>query len=311
MTVVAGTPGGTGLGADPGSNGDVAEIARAGEPDRHLAALLAPEPERAALLALAALAAELAQIPHRAVREPFMGEIRLQWWREALELPPGESAGHRVADAVRQAARTCRLPAALLDGMIEARARELLAAPFDDEAQLRGFLWRTEGALFALACHVMDRSRPEDAGGSERQGAGDEVAAASAAAGRAYGLARLLLGLPRSLALGRVPLARDRLAQAGLTVPELLAGASGEKVEALMQDCHAQILGNLAEARRLALRLPRRQRVAFLPLALVASYVRVLQRQLRRGGGALREEASILPLTRVTRVAAAHVLGRW
>jgi phytoene synthase len=279
---------------------EVAAIARAGEPDRYLAALLAPEPQREALLALAALAAELARIPHRAVREPFMGEIRLQWWRTALGVGEADggadSGGHAVAEAVRSAVRSYNPPAALLDDMLDARALELRAAPFEDDAALGGFLDKTEGALFALACRVVGVSTTP------------QIEAACRAAGRAYGLARLLLRLPRTLALGRVPLAQTQIAAAGLSPHELLAGTdTGAAAEALMDACFAQIRGNLAEASRLVRDLPRRERVAFLPLALVRPYLRVLERQ---GGGALREEVQIVPLARVWAVAAAHMLGR-
>jgi phytoene synthase len=274
---------------------EVVAIARAGEPDRYLAALLAPAPEREALLALAAFAAELARIPQRVVREPVMGEIRLEWWRTALTSPEGDSAGHSVADAMRLAIRRHRLPAHLLDDMIEARALELCAAPFADEAAVQDFLWRTEGALFALAARVLGLAT------------GKAAEDACRAAGHAYGLARLLLGLPRSLSLGRVPLAASQMAAAGLSAHELLGGAGDAQVEALMQAHFAQIRGSLAEARRHVGRLPQRARVVFLPLALVEPYVRRLERM---GGEALRAEAEVVPLTRVWRIAGAHLLGR-
>ena len=281
-------------------------IARAGEPDRYLAALLAPEPQRQALLALAAFAAELARVPHRAVREPFMGEIRLEWWRTALGIgnarsdsggeSHGEGGGHVVAEAMRTAMRSYNLSAVLIDDMIEARALELRPAPFQDRAALNDFLDKTEGILFALACRVIGL------------GPAPEVEAACAAAGRAYGLARLMLRLPRTLGLGRVPLAQTEIAAAGLSSHELLAGTDvGAAGQALLQVHTAQIRGSLAEARRLVHGLRRRKRVAFLPLALVRPYLRVLERQ---GCGALREEARIVPLTRVWAVAAAHIFGR-
>jgi phytoene synthase len=278
---------------------EVAAIARGGEPDRYLAALLTPPAQREALLALAAFAAELARIPHRAVHEPFMGEIRLQWWRTALGLGEGEgeieSGGHAVVAAVRAAARSLDLPAALLAGMIDARSLELLSSPFQDDAALHDFLDKTEGALFALGSHVVGLGESGD------------VAAACTAAGRAYGLARLLMGLPRTLSLGRIPLAQTRIAAEGLTGPDLLAGAGGDWVVALMQAHFAQIRGSLAEARRLVRGWPRAHRIPFLPLALVPAYVRVLE---RRGGAALREEAEVVPLTRVWKVATAHLGGR-
>jgi phytoene synthase len=271
----------------------VAETARTGEPDRYLAALLAPVPEREALLALAAFGAELARIPLRVVIEPIMGEIRLEWWRNAVAAPEGQSAGHRVADAMRAGIRRYALPPALLDGLIDARAEELAATPFADDAAVDAFLWRTEGVAFALAGRVM--------------GLGPEGEDACRAAGRAYGLARQLLALPRSLSLGRVPLAHAQVAAAGLTEHEMLAGTAGPNAQALIQVHLAQIRASLAEARGHVRALPRHARLVFLPLALVPSYVRSLE---RRGGEALRAESQILPLTRVLRIASAHALGR-
>jgi phytoene synthase len=191
------------------------------------------------------------------------------------------------------------LPAALIDAMIDGRARELLPAPFEDAAALGDFLWRTEGVPFALACRV--------AGLETSHGAGADIDAACAAAGRAYGMARLLRGLPRSLSLGRIPLAQAEIASAGLTPEELLAGEGGAKADALLQAYLAQIRGSLGEAHAFMRRLPRRSRLPFLPLALVGPYVRELE---RRGGAALREEIEIVPLTRVWRIATAHLFGR-
>lgn len=274
----------------------VVAAARAGEPDRYLAALLAPASERAALLALAAFAAELGRIPRLVVREPLMGEVRLQWWRDAvLGLAEDRHAGHSVADAVRHARRCYDLPAPPLDGMIDGRAMRLTGGPFEDERALQDFLWQTEGALFAMAARVVGLPP------------GADLDTACRASGHAYGLARLLFELPRSLAHGHIPLAQAHIAQAGLTAEELLAGAGGAKVAAVLGTCHAQIRASLGNARRFAQQLPRGARIAFLPLALVEPYVRALE---RAGGRSLREEARIVPLTRVLRIAAAYLFGR-
>jgi phytoene synthase len=274
----------------------VAEAARAGEPDRYLAALLAPPPEREALLALAAYAAELARIPLLVVREPMMGAIRLQWWRDALALAEGERAGHAVADAVRRAARRYGLDAPLLETPIDARALELGGGPFAGERELGDFLRGTEGTLFALAARVLGHL-PADAG----------LEAACGAAGQAYGMARLLFSLPHSLAQGRLPIPQADMTRAGVSAHALLAGTAGPETGRLLAGYRLQIRNSLVSARRLAARLPRRTRIAFLPLALVGPYVRAQERAGRRS---LREEPSIAPLTRVTRIAAAHVLGR-
>lgn len=276
-------------------NSSLTAIAKDGEPDRYLAALLSPPAQREALLALAALSTELSRIPLRIVHEPAMGEIRLQWWRDALVLPPELRTGHPVADAVRKAAQDHQLPADLLEALIDARSLLLHdPSPLTDEA-LRNLLWKTEGALFALGAHVVGLP------------ASSRLHTSCAAAGQAYGLARLLLDLPRMLAAGRVPLAKAQLDSAGLSAEDLLANASDSKIETLLGVCSAQIRRNLDVARQFAATLPRAARVAFLPLALVEPYLRVLERS---GGALLREETRVAPLTLVCRIAAAHLFGR-
>ncbi|MEQ9315034.1 MAG: squalene/phytoene synthase family protein [Henriciella sp.] len=57
---------------------------RKGDEDRWLSSRYAPKPERRALIALYALAYELARV-RLIVTEPGLGAIRFQWWRDALE----------------------------------------------------------------------------------------------------------------------------------------------------------------------------------------------------------------------------------
>ncbi|HSF02040.1 MAG TPA: squalene/phytoene synthase family protein, partial [Solirubrobacterales bacterium] len=94
----------------------VRATARAHERDRYLAALLARGQPRDDLLALVAFAAEIGRIGSL-VSEPAMGEIRLQWWRDALRNPdPATKSGHPVADLTRAAVRRHGLPPGLLIG---------------------------------------------------------------------------------------------------------------------------------------------------------------------------------------------------
>jgi phytoene synthase len=273
----------------------LAASARASEPDRYLAALLAPVPARPGLLALAAFSAEIANVPRLVRREPAMGEIRLQWWRDALELPRAERTGNPVADAVRTAMVVHALPADLLRGPIEARAGDLRADAVADDAALRQYLWKTEGALFALAGRVLVAD------------VGPGLDAAAAASGQAYGLARLLLRLPGTLARGRIPLPRTRLAAAKVAPDELLRGAGAESLVGLLAALRAEARASLVAARQHVAQLPKGVRPAFLPLALVESYLRALDRQR---GNPLRQEAGIAPITRMAKIAIGHWLGR-
>ena len=70
------------------------------DPDRYYATLVIPEKHRPAVTALYAFAADVASVRER-VSEPAPGEIRLQWWSDALE---GQGHGNvrqnPVADAL-------------------------------------------------------------------------------------------------------------------------------------------------------------------------------------------------------------------
>ena len=274
----------------------IAASARAGEPDRYLAALLAPPSARPHLLALAAFLSELARVPARVRREPAMGQIRLQWWRDAIAAPEGARTGNPVADALRATIRACHLPAAMLVEAIDARELDLAPHGLADEAGLAAYLWRSEGAPFALAAGMLSRGAETDSRPAAEAGA------------QAYGLARLLMGLPNALARGRVPLPQSRLDAYHVSSAELLSGADGGKVATLLVNLCEEAREALARSRNEVANLPRATRPAFLPLALVGTYLRALE------GGAqsiLRSPPQVTPLKRVARIAMAHWFGRF
>ena len=62
----------------------LAASVRAADPDRYFSALFAPAALRPQLLVLYAFNAELARVAET-VREPMLGAIRLEWWRETAE----------------------------------------------------------------------------------------------------------------------------------------------------------------------------------------------------------------------------------
>jgi phytoene synthase len=177
------------------------------------------------------LSSELARIPFAVSREPAMGAIRLQWWRDALEMPSQLSTGSEIADAVRTVARTFSLDGQLLSGMVDGRNASLDPEPFSGDAELRAFLWETEGAQFAMASQILGGGQAEP-----------DLHPAHVAAGQAYGLARMLLDLPRNLSLGRVPLASADLDAADLSAQDLRAGAQPQAIRRLLRLCRADMV---------------------------------------------------------------------
>jgi len=262
----------------------VRKAARSSEPDRYLAALLAPRAACADLIALAAFLGDIARIP-LAVSEPMMGEIRLQWWRDALvTLRNGTATGNPIADAVGTTIRAHALPEALFLHIIDARSRDL-----DPQARLSRvgadtYFNDTEGAAFQLAALVLGINGQR------------EVPELMSAAGQAYGRIRLLRSLPRALAKGRVPAPLEGV----LSAPEddWITGTLP------MRD---SVKKWLEKARQLARTAPPAVLPAILPLALVEPYLAALERQ---GPNMVRQTADISPLTRVWRLWRANTLGR-
>ena len=62
---------------------------------------------------------EIARIPD-AVSEPLAGEVRLQWWSEAIDdQRPEEMRGHPIATALAEVIDRYRLPRRLFDDLID------------------------------------------------------------------------------------------------------------------------------------------------------------------------------------------------
>jgi phytoene synthase len=262
----------------------VRTAARSTELDRYLAALLAPRAACADLMALAAFQGEIASIPIM-VSEPMIGEIRLQWWREALaNQGDGTLTGNPIADAVGTVMRARSLPEELFLNIIDARLCELDPHALFVDRAVDTYFDGAEGAAFQLAAHVL--------GISGQPG----VSELMYAAGQAYGRVRLLRILPHVHAKGPVPGPLDGA-----------ISSSDNEWAAGVAPMRSSIISWLVEARRLSLSAPKAVLPAILPLALVEPYLAALERQaLNSVGGA----AAILPVTRVWRLWWASALGR-
>lgn len=142
------------------------DLIRRNDEDLWLSWRYADPSDAPALAALFALHIEVRRVP-LAVSEPPLGEIRLQWWREALEeaaQPPGvqPQKAVRAHPVVAALHATGALAApdvrAHVEAAINARARDLYGDPFENAAELTAHLMAAEGglALAALGSDVAD-----------------------------------------------------------------------------------------------------------------------------------------------------------
>ena len=271
----------------------ISDRVKAGDQDRYWAALLAPEAVRGDLLALYAFHLEIAQIPEQ-VSEAQLGEIRLEWWREALNTAlAGGGGDHPVLKPLAAAAAAHGLSPTLLEGMIGARSFDLAREPMPDYAALRRYLLATAGALFRLGAQITNAPR--------------EALDASEHAAIAYGLTGLMRALPYHAAEGRIYLPAELLAKHGLHPQIVLDGEDNQDLRAALRDLRSQAFEALDAARQGLRAVPARALAPFLPLALVTPYLKALSAP---GHHPLRDIAQLNPLIRYGLIWRAHLRGR-
>jgi 15-cis-phytoene synthase len=250
---------------------------RESDRDRWLACLFAPEAAQPHLFALYAFNAEVARIRDH-VSQPILGEMRLQWWIDALDSldggePRGDLRAHPVADALLATIESRGLPRQLLLDALEARRFDLYEDPAADMAFLDRYCDETCSALFALAARIVGA---DPAGNATAE---DSLSLAAQHGGRAYAIVGLLRALPWHVAQRRCYLPEDVLARHGLTPRAVFARGDNSAVAAVLAEMRALARDNLAKAKQGVSSLPESDREAFRLLALPELYLRAMERR--------------------------------
>ncbi len=132
-----------------------AALVRDADRDRYLAALFAPAEHRDGLFALYAYDAAIRHV-RAAVSEPMPGEIRLQWWREAIEgQRDGEAAAHPVAAALLATMRRYKLAADRISAVADAHTADLYDDPLRTLDDLDNYAVLTRSAVYAIAADIL------------------------------------------------------------------------------------------------------------------------------------------------------------
>lgn len=240
----------------------LAQLARACDRDRFLAALFAPEGRREALFALIAFNGEIARV-RETVKEPMLGLVRLQWWRDALAAArAGTPPRHPVVEALAEVFAAHDVPDAPFHRLLDARAFDLESEPPEDMSALAAYAEATSSALVELMLHVLGTP---------------EAMAAGRPLGIAYALSGLMRAVPHDANLGKIFLPRAALRAAGI---------SGDPFAMRNRAALANIIGGvcaeartyLDEARRIG--APR----AALPALLHGRLAAADMKRLARGG---------------------------
>jgi len=274
----------------------VGPLVRQHDPDRYRAALFAPRARREGLFALYAFNYEVARV-RESVRQPMLGQIRLQWWREVVATafagaPPRQ---HVVAVPLAAAIGNYPLSRAHFDRLIDARERDLADEPPASLAALEAYAEDTAATLLYLSLEVL----------------GVRDAAAEAVArqiGIGYALLGLLRAVPFHARAGRRYIPDEVAAAAGL---DDRAYGGARPVAALCKAAETiaeAAAGHLQAARAHRAGVPRAALPALLP-AVIAE--RALAR-LRRAAWNPYEPSVAAPDPLLTwRLLRAALRGRW
>ena len=166
-----------------------AALVERSDPDRFRATMAAPVAARRVLFPIYAFNVEVTRAPW-VTQEEMIAEMRLQWWRDALEeiCAGGAVRKHEVVDALAdildpEAAKT-------LDDLVAARRWDVYKDAFEDRTHLDEYIDATSGALMWTAARLL----------------GDTNETGVRAFGYGVGVANLLRAIPDLEDRGRKPL---------------------------------------------------------------------------------------------------------
>ncbi|SDC10837.1 squalene/phytoene synthase family protein [Ruegeria marina] len=248
-----------------------AALVQRADPDRFAAAMAAPVAARRVLFPFHALAVEVARAPW-VTAEPMIAEMRLQWWRDALEeIARGETV--RRHEVVTPLSRVLAPEtAARLDAFVAVRRWDIYREPFEDPAEFTRYIDESAGTLLWAAASSL--------------GPTDESVVRDY--GFAMGLANWFRAIPELEARGRIP----------------LLDGSAEAVRELAE----QGLDRLARARRRRDAISRPARAALLAGWQSKAILRLVQRTPARVAAG---DLGLSPFSRHLRLALQAATGRW
>ncbi|WP_322889208.1 MULTISPECIES: squalene/phytoene synthase family protein [unclassified Yoonia] len=248
-----------------------AALVEKADPERFRAIMAAPVAARRVLFPVYAFNVEIIRAPWL-TKEPMIAEMRLQWWRDALEeiKAGGNVRRHEVVDALGAVLDPAGAEA--LDATIAARRWDIYSDPFADWDDFDAYIHATSGGPMITAARLL--------------GNANDIVVADFA--YATGVANLLRALPVLLDRQRQP----------------LLDASGDGIAGLAQRALARLDIARTARRKLA-------REASAPLLLGHATRPVLTKATNDPDAALQGRLELTPLRQSLRLSHVALRGWW
>lgn len=242
------------------------ETLRLYDRDRYLTCLLQPKDYRDDMSALYAFNAEIARV-RDLISEPMPGEIRLQWWRDAISTMGEGARANPLADALLETITKHDLPRDAFDKILLARAFDLYDDPMPSRNDLEGYAGETTSLLFQLSGLIA---------GAEQSSL---LAECCGHAGVAYVIMQILRDLPRHASRGQLYLPADILQQCGAEPARILDGEMHEGLGNALDEMIRLCRDHKAKADAACDALGAHVRPGFLSLCLIEPYLKVIEKQ--------------------------------
>jgi phytoene synthase len=168
-----------------------AALVERGDPDRFMAAMAAPVEARRVLFPLYAFNVEVSRAPW-VTEEPMIAEMRLQWWRDALEeiAKGGPVRRHEVTTPLTEVLDA--KAASALDQVVAVRRWDIYKDPFEDAQHFVDYFRKGGAELMWQAARLL--------------GAPDDMRLPVLNYGAAVSVSRYLAAVSALEESGRVPL---------------------------------------------------------------------------------------------------------
>jgi phytoene synthase len=221
--------------------------------------------QRRGLLALYAFNSEITGIRDH-VSQPLPGEIRLQWWSDALTgAGHGDVQGHPVAAELSKAIDTFKLPVDDLVRLIDAHRFDVYDDPMPTMEALESYSADTDSILFSLAARICAPGKLIT---------GELLKHA----GTAQGLVHVINRLPVHSARRQLYLPMELLELNAVAPDDIFAGNATPQLRLVLTYLCQTARRHMDAALALVAALPTEQRLAFLPLTTTNKTLQQMER---------------------------------
>ncbi|MDG1994929.1 MAG: phytoene/squalene synthase family protein [Emcibacteraceae bacterium] len=232
--------------------------------DRFLITLFAPSEAREDLFALYAFNHEVAKI-REAVSEPMLGEIRLQWWREAIEgIYAGEPRNHEVVLPLEQAVKRSNVSASSFMKIIDARTADIYDENPATLTDFENYLGATSGNLTRLAAEML----------GERD---EHVLSMAYDLGLVWGLIGTVRAIRYHISLRKLSLPQELMDEFNVTQKDVYSMEENLNLNGLIKALCTSAHGYLEQIAKDKSKLSKEMKTLFLLSALSRSYLNTIK----------------------------------